>query len=751
MSLGVVPVEFVLFACVLAGVALFHRHALPIAVTGAALIAVYKIALSPFKAGAGVAGFATHLGHEWVILSNLLLLLLGFALLADLFEKSEVPAVLPRFLPDDWKGCFALLAAVFVLSSFLDNIAAAMIGGAVAHTVFRGKVHIGFLAAIVAASNGGGAGSVVGDTTTTMMWIAGVSPLQVLEGFIGSGVALLLFGIPAAIRQQAYSPIRKDSGAGAHVDPLRVGIVIFILAAAIAVNVVVNTRFTAVSDSFPFLGAAVWAAILPCAVLRRPNWSLLPGAARGAVFLLSLVLGASMMPVEQLPAASWPTALGLGFVSAVFDNIPLTALALKQGGYDWGFLAYAVGFGGSMLWFGSSAGVALSSMFPQARSVGPWLRHGWPIIPAYVAGYFVMLAVLGFHPDPPRGPALCCPPWQDETMTSGERLQVLVARAVFPEVIARLRVHFDVEDNAADVVCSPAQLTARLQGKAGALTTGSERIDAALLAACPQLRAVCNVAVGYNNFDIAACTAAGVLATNTPDVLTETTADFGFALMMATARRIAESEHFLRRGAWTKWAYDMFSGSDVHGATLAILGMGRIGQAIARRGVLGFGMKLIYHNRSRLPADAEAALNARYVDKPTLLAQADHLVLVLPYSAESHHAIGAAELALMKPGATLTNIARGGIIDDAALAAALRERRIAAAGLDVFEGEPAVHPDLLTVPNVVLTPHIASASVATRRAMAELAADNLIAALTGGVPPTPINAEVLKHPRAAGV
>jgi len=394
-----VPIEFILFGCVLAGVALFHRFTLPIAAGGAVAIALYKILWSPFKTGAGVAGFAGHLGHEWVILVNLLLLLLGFALLADLFEQSEVPAVLPRFLPDDWKGGFVLLVLVFVLSSFLDNIAAAMIGGAVAHTVFRGKVHIGYLAAIVAASNGGGAGSVVGDTTTTMMWIAGVDPLMVLEGFVGSGVALLIFGIPASLQQQAYSPIQKDADARAHVDWARVAIVAFILVSAIVVNVVVNTRFNAVSDAFPFLGAAVWAAIVLCAAFRRPNWGLLPGALKGSAFLLSLVLCASMMPVERLPAASWPTALGLGFVSAVFDNIPLTALALKQGGYDWGFLAYAVGFGGSMLWFGSSAGVALSNMYPEARNVGQWLRHGWHVALAYVVGFFVMLAVIGFHPD----------------------------------------------------------------------------------------------------------------------------------------------------------------------------------------------------------------------------------------------------------------------------------------------------------------------------------------------------------------
>jgi len=323
--------------------------------------------------------------------------------------------------------------------------------------------------------------------------------------------------------------------------------------------------------------------------------------------------------------------------------------------------------------------------------------------------------------------------------------QVLVARAVPPEVLSRLRRHFAAEENPDDTVYTPAELVARLQGKQGALTTGSERIDAALLDACPELRVVAILAVGYNNFDIAACTAHGVLATNTPDVLTETTADFGFALMMAAARRIPESEHFLRRGEWKKWSWDMFTGGDVHGATLGILGMGRIGQAIARRGALGFGMKVIYHNRSRLTPELEAPLAAHWVDKATLLREADHLVLVLPYSAASHHAIGAPELALMKPTATLTNVARGGIVDDAALAAALRQRRIAAAALDVFEGEPAVHPELLTVPNIVLTPHIASATVATRLAMAELAADNLIAALTGGTPPTPINAADLQR------
>lgn len=329
------------------------------------------------------------------------------------------------------------------------------------------------------------------------------------------------------------------------------------------------------------------------------------------------------------------------------------------------------------------------------------------------------------------------------TASNASRPAVLVARAVFPEVIAALSAHFEVEANPDDTVWSKAELTQRLKGKAGAFITGSERIDAEVLDANPQLRAVCNMAVGFNNIDLAACTARGVLASNTPDVLTETTADFGFALMMAAARRMAESEHHLRRGEWTKWRYDQFCGSDVHGATLGILGMGRIGQAIARRGALGFGMQVIYHNRSRLGAEQEAPLGARYVDKATLLKEADHLVLVLPYSPAAHHTIGAAELAQMKPTATLTNVARGGIVDDAALAAALKAGTIAAAALDVFEGEPAVHPALLQVPNVVLTPHIASASFATRRAMANLAAANLEAALTGGVPPTPLNPEVL--------
>jgi glyoxylate/hydroxypyruvate/2-ketogluconate reductase len=316
---------------------------------------------------------------------------------------------------------------------------------------------------------------------------------------------------------------------------------------------------------------------------------------------------------------------------------------------------------------------------------------------------------------------------------------VLVARAIFPEVVDKLRQHFDVTTNDHDDIWSPEVFAQKLQGKAGALTTGAERVSADLLAACPGLKVVANMAVGFNNFDLDAMTRHGVQGTNAPDVLTETTADFGFALLMATARRVCESEHYLRAGKWTRWSYDMFAGAEVHGSTMGILGMGRIGQAIARRGAHGFGMKVIYHNRSRLDTSTEAACAAQYVSKVDLLQQADHLVLVLPYTPDNHHTIGAVELQQMKPTATLVNIARGGIVDDAALALALRERRIAAAGLDVYEGEPKVHPDLLTVPNVVLTPHIASATLPTRLAMANLAADNLIAYLTTGKALTPLN------------
>ena len=321
---------------------------------------------------------------------------------------------------------------------------------------------------------------------------------------------------------------------------------------------------------------------------------------------------------------------------------------------------------------------------------------------------------------------------------------ITIARAIFPAVIERLERHFEVLSNQGDEIWSEERLIESLQGKVGLFSSGGERVDAALLAACPSLKICSTMAVGYNNFDMDAMTAAGVLATNAPDVLTETTADFGFALLMATARRVTESEHFLRAGKWTKWRYDMFVGADIHGSTLGIIGMGRIGQGIARRGAFGFGMRVVYHNRSRLDAATEAGCKATYVSKQQLLETADHVMLVVPYSEASRHTIGAAELGLMKPTATLVNIARGGIVDDVALAHALSGRRIAAAGLDVFEGEPQVLPALLGLSNVVLTPHIASATLPTRRAMANLAADNLIGFLIEGKPLTALNPSVLE-------
>jgi len=402
MQLFGVPVDFMLFAITLVGVALLHHYTLYVALAGLAVITGYKLAFTGFKSGAGFAGLALHLQHEWVILANLFLLLTGFALLSRHFEASRVPDEMPAFLPDDWKGGLVLLVAVFVLSAFLDNIAAALIGGTMARHVFRGKVHIGYLAAIVAASNAGGAGSVVGDTTTTMMWIDGISPLAVLRAYVAAGTALLIFGIPAARQQQRFSPIVKQAPKSLHIEWTRLFIVGAILLCAVTVNVIANIKFPALLDAVPLIGIAVWTVILATAPLRRPDWEILPETAKGTIFLLALVVCASMMPVEELPAPSWPTALGLGFISAVFDNIPLTALALNQGGYDWGFLAYAVGFGGSMVWFGSSAGVALANMYGEAKSVGLWLRHGWHVAVAYVIGFFVMLAILGWNPDPPH-------------------------------------------------------------------------------------------------------------------------------------------------------------------------------------------------------------------------------------------------------------------------------------------------------------------------------------------------------------
>jgi Na+/H+ antiporter NhaD/arsenite permease-like protein len=400
-----IPLDFILFGFTLLGVALFHHHTLKVAVTGLIVITLYKLVLSDFSGTPGMTGLMQLLGHEWVTIANLFGLLMGFALLADHFEKTGLPAILPDYLPDDWKGGFVMLILVFVISSFLDNIAAAMIGGTMAAVLYQRKVHIGFLAAIVAASNAGGSGSVVGDTTTTMMWIDGVAPGQVFEAYVGAITATAIFGVIAARQQHAYQPIMKDAPKGAHLHWARLCIVVIILLAAVGANVYFNLNNPAVLDQLPVIGIAVWVAILITTPWRRPTWSLLPDAFKGSVFLLSLVMCAAMMPVQHLPAASWPSALGLGFLSAVFDNIPLTALALKQGGYDWGFLAYGVGFGGSMIWFGSSAGVALSNMYPEAKSVGAWLKGGWHVALGYVVGFFVLLVVVGWHPEPKRSKA----------------------------------------------------------------------------------------------------------------------------------------------------------------------------------------------------------------------------------------------------------------------------------------------------------------------------------------------------------
>ena len=393
-----IPMEYLIFGLTLLGIALLHSHSFQVAMTGFVAVSLFKILVVGFKTGSGIEGFLLHMGHEWVTLANLFALILGFSILARHFEKSHVPTVLPRWLPGDWKGGFVLLVLIFFISSFLDNIAAALIGGAMAHQLFRARVHIAYIAAIVAASNGGGAWSVVGDTTTTMMWIQGVNPADVLRCFGPALLALFIFGIPAARTQHAYSPMIHHTHEHTHVDWGRVGIVFFILLLAIATNVIVNQHFAADSGSFPFIGAAVWVAILLTAKTRRHDWEVVPENFKGTCFLLALVAMASMMPIETLPAPSWQSAMSLGYVSAVFDNIPLTALALKQGGYDWGFLAYAVGFGGSMLWFGSSAGVALSNMYPEAKSVGQWLRHGWPIAAAYTISYFVMVLTIGWNP-----------------------------------------------------------------------------------------------------------------------------------------------------------------------------------------------------------------------------------------------------------------------------------------------------------------------------------------------------------------
>jgi len=390
--------EFVIFGATLLGVALLHRHTLLVALTGLATLTAWKVLYGDFHGAPGLIGLSWHLQDEWVILTNLFMLLVGFALLARHFEHSQLPRWLPHTLPDDWKGGLALLCMVFVLSAFLDNIAAAMIGATVAGAVFGGRVHIGFLAAIVAAANAGGSGSVVGDTTTTMIWLDGVSPLHVLHAYVAAVVAFFVFAIPAARVQQRHSPIQREPSVGLEIDGARLIIVGVVLAGAVAANVYANRLPEERVGTFPYIGATVFGILLLMTPWRRPDWSVVPEAARGSLFLLSLVLSASMMPVEELPAPSAASTFGLGLLSSVFDNIPLTKLALEQGNYDWGILAYAVGFGGSMIWFGSSAGVAVSNLFPEARSVGQWLRHGWPIAVGYIAGFGALWLLLDWRP-----------------------------------------------------------------------------------------------------------------------------------------------------------------------------------------------------------------------------------------------------------------------------------------------------------------------------------------------------------------
>lgn len=396
-AIGPVRLEFIIFGLILFGVALFHKHTFWVAVTGLTVLLIFKFIFDPsFNFGEHMFG-TTPFGQqlmdknlrqgEWGIVLNLLGLLLGFAVLSKIFEQSKVPDILPKFLPDDWKGPFLLLIFVFILSSFLDNIAAALIGGTIALVVFKNRVHVGYIAALVAASNAGGSGSVVGDTTTTMMWIDGVAAFNVFHAYVAAFIALMFFAYFASHQQDKYQPIQKDAEINAKIDWLKLLQVVLILVGAILANFLYD---------MPALG--VWIAIVVGVLLRPVPWKEVPGAIKGTIFLLCLVMCASMMPVEELPNASWGTAFALGFLSSVFDNIPLTRLCLEQGHYDWGMLAYTVGFGGSMIWFGSSAGVAITNKFPEGRDVLLWLRKGWHVAAAYVIGFFALYLLLGWEP-----------------------------------------------------------------------------------------------------------------------------------------------------------------------------------------------------------------------------------------------------------------------------------------------------------------------------------------------------------------
>jgi len=369
-----------LFAGMLLGIARFHVRALHIALAGLAVVLAVRCTATDFDVVA-------HFAHEWRILLNLAGLLLGFAVLADHFEWSHLPERLTTLLPKGRAGAYVLLLLVALLSAVLDNIAAALIGGAAALATFRGRVHVGYLAAIVAASNAGGAGSVIGDTTTTMLWIEGAAPLTVARAGLGAAVAVAFFAWFASGQQNALQPLEPKSTAPPPIDAPRLLVVLGILGGAIGANLWLD-----------FPAAGVWLAILLGAALRRPDWRVLRHAAPGTLFLCSLVVTASLMPVHSLPSPSVWTTAGLGLVSAVFDNIPLTKLAIEQGGYDEGLLAFAVGYGGSMLWFGSSAGVAISGAFPQAKSAAAWLRHGWHVAVGYALGFTAMVLVFGWRP-----------------------------------------------------------------------------------------------------------------------------------------------------------------------------------------------------------------------------------------------------------------------------------------------------------------------------------------------------------------
>ena len=392
-----IPLEFVFFGLTLLGIALFHRHALAISVGGLIVILAYEAFVTAFPTGRGAAAFLEHFEHEWVIITNLFLLLVGFEVLSNQFERSNISDHLPGLLPDGWTGGLALLGAIFVLAAFLDNIAAAVLGGVMARHLYQGRVSVAFLAAIVAASNAGGAGSVIGDTTTTMMWLDGVSALTVLPAYVAAVAAFLVFGPFGALAQHRHQVILANDEAGHPLQWRQIWIVAFILIAAVAANVLASS-LTDGEETAPWLGLALWTAILVTSLISKPDWSVTRRGAKGALFLVALVATASLMPLKALPEPSWQTAFGLGLLSSVFDNIPLTALALRQGGYDWALLSFAVGFGGSMVWFGSSAGVALTNLYPEGRSVVRWLKEGWFVAAAYVLGFFAMLLILGWNP-----------------------------------------------------------------------------------------------------------------------------------------------------------------------------------------------------------------------------------------------------------------------------------------------------------------------------------------------------------------